>query len=347
MSLRSKAVKTWRYILRRLALMVPQILAIVTVMFILVRVIPSDPAVLIAGPSATPTSLKIVRHELGEDRSFFTQYVLFLKGIAVGDLGRSWVSGNPVTTDLKQRFPATLELLTYSLILACILGITLGVFTAQPGSGFFHRIADRGAFIYGFLAGAMPEFWIGLMLIFIFYYKLRILPAPLGRLDPIIQPPPHVTGFYTIDSLIAGDWGALKSSIVHLIGPVLTLAFVVTGPILKMTRLTTAQVLESDYIRRARAVGLSHSIVLRGAVRNALPPVLTLVGILYGYLIGGAVLIESVFSWGGMGQYAVQSIVNSDFAPLQGFVIVVTLFSLVLYLIVDLFYMAIDPRIKL
>src|SRR5207237_8084996 len=120
----------------------------------------------------------------------------------------------------------------------CMVGIALGVFTAQPGRGLFHRVADRGSFIYGFLAGAMPEFWIGLMLIFIFYYKLRILPAPLGRLDPIIQPPPHVTGSYTIDSLIAGDWGALKSSVVHLIGPVLTLAFVVTGPILKMTRLT-------------------------------------------------------------------------------------------------------------
>jgi peptide/nickel transport system permease protein len=336
----------YAYLGRRILFMVPQVLIIVTVMFLLLRVVPSDPAVLIAGPSATPTSLKIVRHELGEDQPIYGQYWSFIKGVATGNLGRSWVTGDPVLTDLEQRFPATLELLTYSLILAGAIGISLGVYTARRRAGIAHRVVERGTFIYGFLAGAMPEFWIGLMVIFFFFYKWHILPAPLGRLDPVLVPPQKITGFYTIDSLLTGNWADLRSSITHLIGPVFVLTFVVTGPILKMTRQTTAEVLESDHIRRTRALGLSERTLHRRAIRNALPPVLTLVGILYGYLIGGAVLIETVFSWGGMGQYAVQSVVNSDFAPLEGFVIVTTLFSLLVYLAVDLLYMAIDPRIK-
>src|SRR4051794_35318739 len=222
-----------RYIGRRLVVMVPQVVLIASAMFLLVRVIPADPAVLIAGPSATATAIANIRHSLGLDGSIFHQYVVFLRDLAVGDLGRSWVTGNAVTTDLGQRFPATFELLTYALLIAVAAGVGVGVATARRGRTIRHRVAERGSFVFGLLAGSMPEFWVGLMVVYVFFFKLGWLPAPLGRIDPDIPPPSSITGLYTVDSILTLNWRAFSSSALHLIGPVFTLAFVVTGPILK------------------------------------------------------------------------------------------------------------------
>ena len=330
------------YVLRRTAALVPQLLAISIVTFVLARLLPGDPVGLILGPLATPESLAHLRAEMHLDRPFYIQYWYYLTALLTGDFGRSWSTSDSVWNDLIARVPATLELITYSLILALITGVSIGIATAFRQGGWIDRVTR----IYGLLAGAIPDFWLGLLLIFFFYFQLRIFPAPLGRLDPFLSPPTHITGMYTIDSLLTGNWECLLSAFTHLALPVITLAFASAGSILRMTRSTMIGILDGDFIRHGRLTGLPERTLLRYALRNTLPPVVTLVAIVYGYLLGGAVLIENVFGWGGLGQYAVQAMSNSDYAAIQGFVLVTATFTLLLYLVVDLLYFAIDPRIS-
>ena len=259
-----------------------------------------------------------------------------------GDLGTSWQTTLPVTTDLAQRFPATLELVTLGLLLALLIGIPLGVAGAQFKRGALRKAADY----YGLLAGALPDFWLALVLIFVFYTILGIAPPPLGRIDFAILPPEPITGALLIDSLIAGNWPAFRNAAGHLVLPVLTLGLINAGPILKMTQSTMERMLEADFSRYAEMCGLPQHVVVRKALRNSLPSIVTIVSVLYGFLIGGAVLVEIVFSWGGAGQYAVQGVLNADLNPVLGFVLYSAILSLVIYLIVDLIYFAIDPRTR-
>ncbi len=330
------------YVLRRAVALVPQLLAISIVTFVLARLLPGDPVGLILGPLATPESLAHLRAEMHLDQPFYIQYWYYLTALLTGDFGRSWSTSDSVWNDLIARVPATMELITYSLILALVMGVSIGIVTAFRQGGWI----DRTTRIYGLLAGAIPDFWLGLLLIFFFYFELRIFPAPLGRLDPFLSPPTHFTGMYTIDSLLTGNWECLVSALTHLALPVITLAFASAGSILRMTRSTMIGILDGDFIRHGRLTGLPERTLLRYALRNTLPPVVTLVAIVYGYLLGGAVLIENVFGWGGLGQYAVQAMSNSDYAAIQGFVLVTATFTLLLYLVVDLLYFAIDPRIS-
>jgi peptide/nickel transport system permease protein len=334
-------VKLWRYLGRRLLFVVPQLIGITFITFLLVQLIPGDPARLMLGPLASEETIHLLRDHMGLNRSFPEQYVLYVWHALHGDLGSSWQSGNPVATDLRQRLPATLELITYSLLLSVLIAIPLGVRAARrPG-----KVSDRFSFGYGLVAGALPEFWLGLILILIFYVKLGWSAAPDGRLDVGVDPPTRITGAYTIDALFTANWTALESALKHLVLPVATLTITTVGPILKMTRSTMQQMLASDFTRYARLCGLPEPLIGRYALRNALPPVVTLVAVLYSFLIGGAVLVEVVFGWGGAGQYAVQGVLNADFAVVQGFVLVAAVISLVVYLIVDLVYLAIDPRL--
>jgi ABC-type dipeptide/oligopeptide/nickel transport system permease component len=330
------------YIGRRLLFIVPQIIGIAMVSFFLVKTIPGDPATLMLGPTATEEAITDLRKQLGLDRPLPVQFLIYLKKMAQGDLGTSWQTTRPVTEDLLLRFPATLELVTFSLLLALMIGIPLGLAAAfREGSGL-HKLAD----FYGLGAGALPDFWFALVLIFVFYTVLSWAPAPLGRIDLSIIPPPTVTGFYTIDSLIAGDWAAFRSSVGHMVLPVLTLGLINAGPILKMTQSSMEKMMHADFSLYEELCGLPHRQVVSHALRNALPSVVTIISVLYGFLIGGAVLVEIVFSWGGAGQYAVQGVLNSDINPVLGFVVFSAIFSLLIYLIVDLIYMAIDPRIR-
>jgi peptide/nickel transport system permease protein len=330
------------YIGRRLLFVIPQLLGILFVSFMLVKLIPGDPAVMMLGPFATEDGLAKLRTELGLDRSVLEQFGIYVMRVLEGDLGTSWQTTMPVTSDLAQRFPATLELVTLSLALALLIGIPLGVAGAKNSSGVLRKIADY----YGLMAGSLPDFWFALVLIFVFYTMLGIAPAPLGRLDFVIIPPNPVTGSLLIDSLIAGNWAALKNAAGHLVLPVLTLGIINAGPILKMTQSTTERMLQSDFSRYAEMCGLPRHVVVRNALRNALPSIVTIVSVLYGFLIGGAVLVEIVFSWGGAGQYAVQGVLNSDLNPVLGFVLYSAILSLVIYLIVDLLYFVIDPRTR-
>jgi ABC-type dipeptide/oligopeptide/nickel transport system permease component len=329
------------YVLRRALALLPQLLAISTVTFVLARLLPGDPVGLILGPMATPESLAKLRSEMHLDQPLYIQYYYYVSNVLHGDFGRSWSTSDSVWNDLIERVPATLELITYSLVLALIMGIAIGVAAAFRTGGWVDRVTR----VYGLMAGAIPDFWLGLLLIFFFYYELRIFPAPLGRLDPFLNPPTHITGMYTIDSLLTGNWVCLLSAVTHLALPVITLAFASAGSIMRMTRSTVMGILDGDFIRHGRLSGLPERTLLRYALRNALPPVVTLIAIIYGYLLGGAVLIENVFGWGGLGQYAVQAMSNSDYAAIQGFVLVAATFTLFLYLVVDLLYFAIDPRI--
>lgn len=330
------------YITRRLVFVGPQLIGILFVSFMLVKLIPGDPAVMMLGPFATEDGLARLRAELGLDRSILEQFGIYVFKVVQGDLGTSWQTTMPVTSDLTQRFPATLELVTLSLALALLIGIPLGVAGAKNTRGILRKIADY----YGLMAGSLPDFWFALVLIFLFYTILGIAPAPLGRLDFVIIPPNTVTGSLLIDSLIAGNWAAFRNAAGHLVLPVLTLGIINAGPILKMTQSTMERMLQADFSKYAEMCGLPRNVVVRKALRNALPSIVTIVSVLYGFLIGGAVLVEIVFSWGGAGQYAVQGVLNSDLNPVLGFVLYSAILSLVIYLIVDLIYFAIDPRTR-
>ena len=330
------------YITRRLVFVGPQLIGILFVSFMLVKLIPGDPAVMMLGPFATEDGLARLRAELGLDRSILEQFGIYVFRVVQGDLGTSWQTTMPVTSDLTQRFPATLELVTLSLALALLIGIPLGVAGAKNTRGILRKIADY----YGLMAGSLPDFWFALVLIFLFYTILGIAPAPLGRLDFVIIPPNTVTGSLLIDSLIAGNWAAFRNAAGHLVLPVLTLGIINAGPILKMTQSTMERMLQADFSKYAEMCGLPRNVVVRKAFRNALPSIVTIVSVLYGFLIGGAVLVEIVFSWGGAGQYAVQGVLNSDLNPVLGFVLYSAILSLVIYLIVDLIYFAIDPRTR-
>ncbi len=330
------------YVARRLVFVLPQLLGIMFVSFMLVKLIPGDPAVMMLGPFATDEGLARLRAELGLDRSVIEQFGIYVMRVLQGDLGTSWQTTLPVTTDLAQRFPATLELVTLSLALALAIGIPVGIAGARDKSGVLRRIADY----YGLLAGSLPDFWFALVLIFVFYTMLGIVPAPLGRLDFTIIPPPTITGSLLIDSAVTGNWSAFANAAGHLVLPVLTLGLINAGPILKMTQSTMERMLQAEFSGYAEMCGLPRKVVVRKALRNALPSIVTIVSVLYGFLIGGAVLVEIVFSWGGAGQYAVQGVLNADLNPVLGFVLYSAILSLIIYLIVDLIYFAIDPRTR-
>ena len=279
---------------------------------------------------------------MGLTKPLWQQFGYYIRDVVHGDLGTSWQTTRPVTEDLFQRFPATLELVTFGLLLAIAIGFPLGVAGARYRSGPIRKFADY----YGLLAGAMPDFWLALVLIYIFYTRLNWIAAPLGRIDFAILPPRTITGSLVIDSLLAGDLDALRSSFGHLVLPVLTLGIISAGPILKMTQTMVARALSSEFIQYAEMCGLPRRVIMRQAVRAALPSIVTIISVLYGFLIGGAVLVEIVFSWGGAGQYAVQGVLNADVNPVLGFVLFSAVLSLIIYLVVDLIYFALDPRTR-
>ncbi|PZR66763.1 MAG: ABC transporter permease [Candidatus Dormiibacter spiritus] len=333
---------TGRLLLRRLLYLIVQLWGVATIAFFLVHLIPGNPAQALAGSGASAQSIHGIERQLGFDKPLPQQYVLYLWNVLHGNLGDSIFTGQTVLHDLEQRIPATVGLVTAAMLISVVIGVPLGIYVGLKRSGILSRIA----FVYGMLTGALPDFWLGLVLIFVFFYLLRWAPAPLGQLDAIQSAPPHVTGLSLIDSLLAGDWVLFASALGHLVLPALTLVLVYMGNIVKMARSSMSEAMQSGYVEHARAMGLPNSVVLRYAVRNALAPVVTVIAFTYGFLLGGAVLVETIFSWGGLGQYAVQSITNSDYFAITGFVLAAALFMAVIYLVLDLVYAVLDPRIE-
>lgn len=330
------------YVFKRLAYLPLQLLGISFVAFFMVRLIPGDPAYVISGPLASPQAIARLEESLGLDEPIWTQYVSYLQRVMSGDWGTSLFTSEPVISDLRSRVPATLELTTLALIFTIALGIPLGIYAARR-----RNIVAGSIRTYDMLSGAVPDFWLGLVLAYVFFTLLGFLPAPLGRLSPGLIPPEGPTGFLTVDALLAGDFVIFRDALAHLVLPVATLVLVNAAPVVKMTRSALLEVESAPYMNYARACGLPNRLWGRYAMRAALPPVVTLLGVIYAYLLGGAVLVEKVFSWGGVGQYAVDAVTHSDFAPIQGFVLIAAAFSLVVYLVVDLIHHWLDPRLTL
>lgn len=336
-----------RYVGKRLLQAIPMLLVVTIVVFLIVHALPGDPSITYAGVMATEDQLEEIRRRFGWDKPLPVQYVLYMRNLVRGNLGISLFTSNPVLEDIKSRFPATLELVLYSLTVALTLGVPLGMLTAAKGEGVMDWLADKVTFIYSLLAGALPDFWWALMLIYVLFYRLRVAPAPMGRISILVEAPRTITGMYALDSLLTLNWPALKSSLTQLALPVGTMSFFVLGPVMKITRESVNEALNSNYVRFARQCGLSGWDVAMYALRNALTTVITVTGIFLAYLMGAAVLIENVFAWGGLGQYAVSSVTQSDYFAIQGVILVMSAFSLLVYLLVDLLYAAVDPRVRL
>jgi peptide/nickel transport system permease protein len=281
--------------------------------------------------------------QYGLNKPIFVQYVDYIWQVLHGNLGTSFTTTHPVLSDLTSRFGATFEITLYAMLLALIVGVPLGILAAVRRG----RIVDHVSRVVAVSGIALPVFWTSLMLLYLLYLKAHILPAPDGRINPLVQPPTDITGLYTVDSLLTGNWKALSSSVDALILPVCVLAFGVMAPIARITRSGMIEALDSDYIRAARSLGLSpRKVILGHAFRNALLPLLTMIAVLYGYLLGGVVLVENIFAWPGLGQYVFTAITSSDYPAVQGFILYATVIYVVLFLIVDLLYLAIDPRVR-
>jgi len=329
-------------VVRRLALLLFVVLGVVIITFTISHLIPGDPARMIAGDRASDETIANIRKEYGLDRPVPEQFVTYVKGLLNGDLGISLHTRRPVAEDIRTFMPATLELGLFALIFAVLAGIPLGVLSAVYKDGPIDQIA-RTVSIAGI---SMPAFWFGLALIIVFYAKLNILPGS-GRIALDVLPPDRVTGFYLIDTILAGDWDAFRSAARHLILPAFVLGFVNLGIITRQIRASMLEVLQEDYIRTARANGLSRKAVVLGhALRNALIPSVTLLGLAFGDLLYGAVLTETVFAWPGMGSYVVTSIQTLDFPAIMGFTVVASIGYVLVNLVVDLIYMLLDPQIR-
>ena len=330
------------FLLRRVVGIAAVMIGVSVITFAISHVIPADPVAAALGDHATDAQIAQFRAEYRLDRPLPEQYISYATGILHGDLGKSIRTRRSVADDLADSFPATLELSFAALLISIVLGVPAGVWSAVSRG----RIPDYVVRVLSLAGGSLPVFWLGLIVIGLFYYQLGWFPGG-GRLDTFVSPPPTRTGLYVLDSILAGDLEALRSSLVHLVLPALTLGYFSTAVIARMTRSSMLDVLGQDYMRTARAKGLREPvIVLRHALRNALIPTITIVGLTFGSLLSGAVLTETIFSWPGLGRYATASAVSLDFPAVLG----VTLLAAVVYpvanLVVDVAYYWLDPRIQ-
>jgi peptide/nickel transport system permease protein len=331
-------------IAQRMMTVVPTLIGVVIVTFLLTRVLPGDPAVYFAGPAATPQSIAEIRKSLGLDRPLPEQFLRYVNDLAHGNLGNSLSTGQPVVDEIASRLPASAELTLCGLIVSILIAVPLGVLAAVKQGSLIDHICRVVA-----TAGvSLPVFFTGLLLVYAFYFLLGWSPAPLGRLDVFYSAPPNVTGFYLIDSLLARDLEVFRAALAQLILPAATLAIFSLAPIARMTRASMLAVLGSDFVRTARASGLApFTVIVTYAFRNAMLPVITTLGMVFSFLLGANVLVEKVFAWPGIGSFAVEALIASDFAPVQGFVLTMAIMYVLLNLGIDVLYGVIDPRVRM
>jgi len=330
-------------IIKRVAMAIPSLVGVVIVTFLLTRALPGDPAAYFAGPAATKEAIEQVRAKLGLDKPLIAQFGHYVSDLSKGNLGTSLTTGQPVAQEIRARLPASAELTLLGLLVSMAIAVPLGIFAAvRPGSW-----VDHGCRVIATAGVSLPVFFTGLILVYVFYYLLGWAPAPLGRLDIFFSAPPAITGFYLIDSLLAGNLELFTASLKQLILPALTLGIFSLAPIARMTRASMLAVLASEFVRTARANGLSpYTVVVTYAFRNAMLPVITTLGMVFSFLLGANVLVEKVFAWPGIGSFAVEALIASDFAPVQGFVLTMAIMYVILNLLIDLLYGFIDPRVR-
>lgn len=330
-----------RYLVKRLPHMVLVLFGISLLIFFLARVMPGDPARLALGPEATQEQVQALRHKLGLDQPLYTQYYVFLKGVFKGELGMSLVTKRDVSKDLIQRLPATLELVALAMTIAVLGGIPLGVLSALHKD----RTIDQFSRIFAFAGVSFPRFWIGIMFQIALAYTLGLLPVT-GRISG--NPPAHITGLYLLDSLLSRDLAAFMDSFKHILLPAITLSL---SPLAQITRLIRASMIEElrkDYTIVSRTIGMPENLnTYKYMLKNAFTATLTVIGLLLGWLIGNAFIVEQVFSWPGMARYGVNSVLRNDFNAVVGVTLVIGVGYVLINFIVDLLYGYLDPRIRL
>lgn len=333
-----------KLIFKRVLLSIPSLIGVIIITFVLTRMLPSDPAVYFAGPAASYESIEEIRVALGLDKTLLEQFFSYVHDLSQGNLGNSLTTGRPVVDELFERLPASIELTLMGLFFTLVIAVPLGVAAAaKPGSWLDHisRVITTAGV-------SLPVFFTGLLLVYIFYFVLQWAPPPMGRLDIILMEPDDVTGFYLIDSLLMRDFELFWESLKQLLLPAMTLGIFALAPIARMTRASMLGILSGDFIRTAKASGLSDQTILYTyALRNALLPIITTLGMVFSFLLGANVLVEKVFAWPGIGRYALEALVASDYAPIQGFVLSMGLLYVLLNLVVDILYGVVDPRIRL
>lgn len=329
------------YILRRIMILIPTLLGVSVIVFLMLHITPGDPAELLLGERATPEALHQMREHLGLNRPLLEQYGMFMQRLMRGDLGETIWTRQKVWIEVKQRFPATMELSVVALLISCSLGITLGIVSATKQYSIFDYASMLGA-----LAGvSMPIFWLGLVFMLIFSLNLGWLPMS-GRLSVGVDLE-VVTNFYILDALLTRNWAALRNALWHITLPAVTLSTIPMAIVARMTRSAMLEVLRQDYIKTAKAKGLSgFKVTYKHALRNALIPVITTIGLQFGVMLGGAILTETIFAWPGVGKWMYDAVMQRDYMVIQGGVLFIAGLFVVINLCVDVLYAVINPRIS-
>ncbi len=333
-----------RFILTRIVLTLPMVFILGSLVFFIMRVLPGDPVSSALGPKGTPQMIQQIREQLGLNDPMIVQYGRFLKDMATLNFGNSLTGGHrPIVDEMSERFPATLELVVPASILAIIIGVLGGALAASRRQG----VIDYSLRIYSVVIYSLPIFWLGLMLQLLFGVKLNLLPIS-GRIDPVIGTTlQHRTNLYMIDALIGANWPAFISVLRHLVLPTITLGLILSGVFVRLTRINVIETLQADYISAARARGIRERVLVYGhALKNAIIPVITLIGLQVAILLAGAVLTETVFSWPGMGSYLVERISARDYTAVQSVITVFALMVALISLAVDVIYSLVDPRVR-
>jgi peptide/nickel transport system permease protein len=334
----------YRYIARRVLLLFPMLIGITLLSFLLSHAVPADPVAANLGDQAAadPTIVAAFRHRWGLDQPLYRQYLIYLWNLLHGNMGVSISTRQPVLLDLRQHLPATIEIAAAAMLLSLATGIPLGMLAAVNRE----RPIDQAARVASLVGVSTPVFWLGLVAIVVFYAHLGWAPAP-GRLSPTITPPPFVTGFVLVDAILSGRWDAAADWLGHLVLPAVVLSSYSLGIVTRMMRGSMLEVLGEDYVRTARAKGVTRlAVIVKHAARNALIPIITIVGLSFGGLLSGAVVTETVFSWPGLGLYAFSSATSLDFPAIMGSGIVVAAVYVLVNLVVDVAYAFFDPRIR-
>lgn len=329
------------YFIKRLLMLIPVLFCVSVLVFLIMRVFSPDPALIVLGQHATTEKINAWRESMGLNDPIITQYLDYMNAVFHGDFGYSYFTNTPVTDELLARLPATIELSVLAIILAAVIGIFLGVLSAVKKNSIIDNLTMTSALI----GVSMPVFWLGMLLIILFSGYLHWFPSG-GRIDTLMRPMDG-TGFYLYDTLIIGDYEAFFNALSHAALPAVTLAGYSMAIITRMTRSSMLDILHQDYIRTARAKGLSAvSVIGKHAFRNAMLPIVTVIGLQFGSLLSGSILTETVFAWPGIGSYSVECILRSDFPVIQAVVLIIAVIFVVMNLFVDLLYAALDPRVK-
>jgi len=335
-------MKLGNYIIKRLIQFVFVLLGTSLILFVVSNVIPADPVRAAAGPKATPEQLEAIRVKLGFDKPLHEQYIIYITNVLHGDFGRSVVTLRPVITDMRDRLPATLELSLFSMLLTITFGIILGIYSARNRN----RISDHIIRVLSLGGISMPSFWLALLFQMLFFLQLGWIPGG-GRLSELLAPPTHITGLYVLDSLLTGNLTTLLDSLHHLIGPAIAQSAIGIASVIRMMRAGMLEEMTKDYVTMFRSAGVQDRVIVyKYVLKNSLVPVITLVGVMFGSILGGSFIIEQVFQWPGLGSYGTQALLNLDFQPIISITLVMSFMYSLSNLMVDIIYIYLNPKVS-